>query len=129
MVDLLKESGDVIDTAGFCQLGVERSAFPHFVTRTLALVKTAIKADRTELLLRALCFSPEAEEALGKIAASQSRALLLQLFLAGTHCCLYATQMLLSLLTFLPRRPLVFGWHYCFAVEQSSDDDAESITS
>ena len=75
MCDLLKERGDVVDTAALSErLGcpvLEVSALHN--TNVDALVKEAVEAGKKGVpTTGAKCFSPEVEEALAKIAAAIS---------------------------------------------------------
>ena len=129
MVDLLKESGDVIDTAELSkQLGVEVVEVSALRNKNIdTLVKTAIKAGQEGTPAEGVkCFTPEVEEALGKIAtaieglapATLSRWYSIKVFerdanaIAPLNLSAEKTAELEKIIA---------------AVEQSRDDDAESI--
>ncbi|MBF0920860.1 MAG: ferrous iron transporter B [Atopobium sp.] len=129
MVDLLKESGDVIDTKELSkQLGVEVIEVSALRKKNIdTLVKTAIKAGQEGTSAEGVkCFTPEVEEALGKIAtaieglapATLSRWYSIKVFerdanaIAPLNLSAEKTAELEKIIA---------------AVEQSRDDDAESI--
>ena len=129
MVDLLKESGDVIDTKELSkQLGVEVVEVSALRNKNIdTLVKTAIKAGQEGTPAKGVkCFTPEVEEALGKIAtaieglapATLSRWYSIKVFerdanaIAPLNLSAEKTAELEKIIA---------------AVEQSRDDDAESI--
>ena len=129
MVDLLKESGDVIDTKELSkQLGVEVIEVSALRNKNIdTLVKTAIQAGQEGAPAEGVkCFTPEVEEALGKIAtaieglapATLSRWYSIKVFerdanaIAPLNLSAEKTAELEKIIA---------------AVEQSRDDDAESI--
>lgn len=129
MVDLLKESGDVIDTAELSkQLGVEVVEVSALRNKNIdTLVKTAIQAGQEGTPAEGVkCFSPEVEEALGKIAAAieglapanLSRWYSIKIFERDANAI--APLNLTSEKTAELEQIIA-------AVEQSRDDDAESI--
>lgn len=129
MCDLLKERGDVIDTAALSErLGVpvvEVSALRN--TNLDALVKKAVAAGREgKVPAGARCFSAEVEDALGKIAqlisgscdANLTRWYSIKVFERDAEAvkALHLSSAQLNQAEKIVR-----------AVEQSRDDDAESI--
>ena len=129
MVDLLKESGDVIDVKELSkQLGVEVVEVSALRNKNIdTLVKTAIKAGQEGTPAEGVkCFTPEVEEALGKIAAaieglapaSLSRWYSIKVFerdaaaIAPLNLSAEKTAEIEKIIS---------------AVEKSRDDDAESI--
>ena len=129
MVDLLKESGDVIDTAELSkQLGVEVIEVSALRNKNIdTLVNTAIKAGQEGTPAEGVkCFAPEVEEALGKIAAAieglapatLSRWYSIKVFERDANAI--APLNLTSEKTAELEQIIA-------AVEQSRDDDAESI--
>ncbi len=129
MCDLLKDRGDVIDTAALSKrLGVpvvEVSALRN--TNLDALVKKAVAAGQAgKVAAGARCFSPEVEDALGKIAqlisgscdANLTRWYSVKVFERDAEAvkALHLSSAQLNQAEKIVR-----------AVEQSRDDDAESI--
>ena len=129
MCDLLKDRGDVIDTAALSKrLGVpvvEVSALRN--TNLDALVKKAVAAGQaSKVAAGARCFSPEVEDALGKIAqlisgscdANLTRWYSVKVFERDAEAvkALHLSSAQLNQAEKIVR-----------AVEQSRDDDAESI--
>lgn len=129
MCDLLKDRGDVIDTAALSKrLGVpvvEVSALRN--TNLDVLVKKAVAAGQAgKVAAGARCFSPEVEDALGKIAqlisgscdANLTRWYSVKVFERDAEAvkALHLSSAQLNQAEKIVR-----------AVEQSRDDDAESI--
>lgn len=129
MIDLLKESGDVIDTKELSkQLGVEVVEVSALRNKNIdTLVKTAIKAGQEGTPAEGVkCFTPEVEEALGKIAAAieglapatLSRWYSIKVFERDANAI---APLNLSAEKIAELEKIIV------AVEQSRDDDAESI--
>ena len=129
MVDLLKESGDVIDTAELSkQLGVEVIEVSALRNKNIdTLVNTAIKAGQEGTPAEGVkCFAPEVEEALGKIAAAieglapatLSRWYSIKIFERDANAIAPLN---------LTSEKIAELEQIIAAVEQSRDDDAESI--